>query len=186
NQERHRQLCRIVLAPNGESRFVRLPGHLDRRILRIHGTHRLSQYLERERIVGIFLGQLHEAPNELVSGLDGFLALLVSLRFPEIGADLSGFLEGLLVFLRERAGLFGAGIGGSYCVGDAENCQYRSGESHENAYLFPTERNPTFMRPVARFAARCPEKLHGPPYLATFRSPCPYSEMKSRSPNRFR
>jgi len=73
--------------------------------------------------VGIFLGQLHESPSELVRRLDGFLSFLVGFRVTEIWAELSGFLEGSLVLLRERAGLFGAGIGGSYCVGDAENCQ---------------------------------------------------------------
>src|SRR5262249_9201321 len=88
SQERHRQLCRIFLAPDWEGSFVRLPGHLDRRIQRIHGAHRLSQDVERERVVGIFLGQLHESPSELVRRLDGYLSLLIGFRLTEIWADL--------------------------------------------------------------------------------------------------
>jgi hypothetical protein len=45
----------------------------------------------------------------------------IGLRLPEIGSDLSGFLEGLLVFLCQRAGLVGAGIGGSHRTGDAKH-----------------------------------------------------------------
>jgi hypothetical protein len=65
-------------------------------------AHSLSQDLERERVVGIFLGQLHESPSELVRRLDGFLSLLVGFRVTEIWADLSRFLERFLVFPRER------------------------------------------------------------------------------------